>query len=135
MADAVTATTVIDGPKSAVIYCTNTSDGTGESAVTKVDVSALSSLQDGTACTGVRIQKIVFTNVGMGVKILWDASTDGIAAQLPADYSDTLDYSDLSGLPNVAASGGNTGDIQFTTVGHSSGDTYSIVLHCLKQYS
>ena len=135
MADAVTATTVIDGPKSAVIYCTNTSDGTGESAVTKVDVSALSSLQDGTACTGVRIQKIVCTNVGMGVKILWDASTDVIAAQLPADYSDTLDYSDISGLPNVAASGGNTGDVQFTTVGHSSGDTYSIVIYCLKQYS
>ena len=90
MADAVTATTVEDGPKKAVIYCTNTSDGTGESAVTKVDVSALSSLQDGTACTGVRIQKIVFTNVGMGVKILWNASTNVIAAQLPADYSDTL---------------------------------------------
>jgi|TARA_R110002020_G_scaffold45766_1_gene130709 hypothetical protein len=135
MADAVTATTVIDGPKSAIIYCTNTSDGTGESAVTKVDVSALSSLQDGTACSGVRIQKIVFTNVGMGVKILWNASTNVIAAQLPADYSDTLDYSDLSGLPNVAASGGKTGDIKFTTVGHSSGDTYSIVLYCLKQYS
>jgi hypothetical protein len=134
MADAVTATTVIDGPKTAVIYCTNTSDGTGESAVTKVDVSALSSLQDGTACTGVRIQKIVFSNVGMGVKVLWDASTDVIAVQLPADYSDTLDYSEISGLPNVAASGGNTGDIQFTTVGHSSGDTYSVVLYCLKQY-
>ena len=134
MADAVTATTVIDGPKTAVIYCTNTSDGSGEAAVTKVDVSALSSLQDGTACTGVRIEKITFTNVGMGVKILWDASTDVIAAELPADYSDTLDYSDMSGLPNVAASGGNTGDIQLTTVGHGSGDTYSIVLHCLKQY-
>ena len=134
MADAVTATTVIDGPKSAVIYCTNTSDGTGESAVTKVDVSALSALQDGTACTGVRIEKITFTNVGMGVKLLWDASTDVIAAELPADYSDTLDYSGISGLPNVAASGGNTGDIQLTTVGHGSGDTYSIVLYCLKQY-
>jgi len=134
MADAVTATTVEDGPKKAVFYCTNTSDGTGESAVTKVDVSALSSLQDGTACSGVRIQKIVFTNVGMGVKILWNASTNVIAAQLPADYSDTLEYSDISGLPNVAASGGNTGDIKFTTVGHSSGDTYSIVLYCLKSY-
>jgi hypothetical protein len=134
MADAVTATTVIDGPKTAVIYCTNTSDGSGEAAVTKVDVSALSSLQDGTACTGVRIEKITFTNVGMGVKILWDASTDVIAAELPADYSDTLDYSDMSGLPNVAASGGKTGDIQLTTVGHGSGDTYSIVLYCLKQY-
>jgi hypothetical protein len=134
MADAVTATTVEDGPREAVFYLTNTSDGTGESAVTKVDVSALSSLQDGTACTGVRIKKITFTNVGMGVKLLWDASTDVIAAELPADYSDTLDYSDMSGLPNVAASGGNTGDIQLTTVGHTSGDTYSIVLRCLKQY-
>lgn len=134
MADAVTATTVNDGPKEAIIYCTNTSDGTGEAAVTKVDVSALSSLQDGTACTGVRIQKIIFSTVGMGVKILWDATTDVIAAELPADYSDTLDYSDMSGLPNVAASGGNTGDIQFTTIGHTSGDTYSVVLHCLKQY-
>ena len=134
MADAVTATTVEDGPKIAVIYCTNTSDGTGEAAVTKVDVSALSSLQDGTACSGVRIEKIVFSNVGMGVKVLWNASTNVIAAELPADYSDTLDYSDMSGLPNVAASSGKTGDIKFTTVGHSSGDTYSIVLHCLKQY-
>ena len=134
MADAVTATTVEDGPKEAIFYLTNTSDGTGESAVTKVDVSALSSLQDGTACTGVRIKRITFTNVGMGAKILWNASTNVIAAELPADYSDTLDYSDMSGLPNVAASGGNTGDIQLTTVGHSSGDTYSIVLHCLKQY-
>ena len=135
MADAVTATNVIDGPKTVVVYCTNTSDGTGEAAVTKVDVSALSKRQDGTSCTGVRIQKIVFTNVGMGVKVLWDASTDVIAAQLPADYSDTLDYSDISGLPNVAASSVKTGDIQFTTVGHSSGDTYSIVIYCLKQYS
>ena len=134
MADAVTATSVIDGPRTAVIYCTNTSDGTGESAVTKVDVSELSSRQDGTACTGVRLQKIVFTNVGMGVKVLWNASTNVIAAQLPADYSDTLDYSDISGLPNVAASGGKTGDIKFTTVGHTSGDTYSVVLYCLKEY-
>ena len=99
-----------------------------------MDVSALSSLQDGTACTGVRIKRITYTNVGMGVKLLWDASTDVIAAQLNADMSDTLDYSTFSGLPNVAASGGNTGDIKLTTVGHSSGDTYSIVLHCLKQY-
>ena len=134
MADAVTTTTVNDGPKKAIIYCTNTSDGTGEAAVTKVDISELASLQDGTACSGVRIEKIIFSTVGMGVKILWDATTDVIAAELPADYSDTLDYSDMSGLANVAASGGKTGDIQFTTIGHTSGDTYSVVLYCLKQF-
>tara|TARA_R110002124_G_scaffold186427_1_gene353895 strand:- start:20 stop:427 length:408 start_codon:yes stop_codon:yes gene_type:complete len=135
MADAITSTTVQDGPRKAVIYCTNTSDGTGEAAVVKVDISALASLQDGTACTGVRIQKVAFSTVGMSVKLLWDASVDVIAVDLPADYSDTLDYSDISGLPNVAAAGGKTGDITLTTVGHSSGDTYSIVLHCLKDYS
>ena len=134
MADAVTATTVIDGAKEAVIYCTNTSDGTGESAVTKVDVSALSKLQDGTSCTGVTIKKITFSTVGMSVKVLWNASTNVIAVDLPADYSDSLDYSDISGLPNVAASGGKTGDIKLTTTGHSSTDTYSIVLYCLKEY-
>ena len=134
MADAVKTTTVIDGSKTAVIYCSNTSDGTGEAAVTKVDVSALSSNQEGTSCTGVRIQKVVFSTVGMGVKLLWDATTDVIALELPADYSDTLDYSDISGLPNNAAAGGNTGDIQFTTVGHTSGDTYSVVVYCLKQF-
>ena len=134
MADAVTTTSVVDGPRTAVIYCTNTSDNSGESAVTKVDVSALSTSPEGAACTGVRLQKIVFTNVGMGVKILWNATTNVIAAQLPADYSDTLDYSDISGLPNVAAASGKTGDIKFTTVGHSSGDTYSVVLYCIKEY-
>jgi len=134
MADAVTTTSVVDGPRTAVIYCTNTSDSTGEAAVTKVDVSALSTSPEGDSCTGVRLQRIVFSNVGMGVKILWDATTDVIAAELPADYADTLDYSDISGLPNVAASGGNTGDIKFTTVGHGSGDSYSIVLYCLKEY-
>tara|TARA_R110000824_G_scaffold48359_6_gene136584 strand:+ start:688 stop:1095 length:408 start_codon:yes stop_codon:yes gene_type:complete len=135
MADAVTATIVQDGSRRVIIYCTNTSDGTGESAVTKVDVSALETSRNETACTGVRIEKITFTNVGMGVKLLWDATTDVIATELPADYSATLDYSDISGLPNAAASGGKTGDIQLTTVGHTSGDTYSIVLYCLKDYS
>ena len=134
MADAVTTTSIVDGPRMAVIYCTNTSDSTGESAVTKVDVSALSTSPEGASCTGVRLQKIVFSNVGMGVKILWNATTNVIAAQLPADYSDTLDYSDISGLPNVAAASGKTGDIKFTTVGHSSGDTYSVVLYCIKEY-
>ena len=133
MADAVATTTIIDGPRKAVIYCTDTSDGDGEAAVTKVDVSALSQSPDLDTCTGVRLEKVVFSNVGMGVKNLWDATTDVIALELPADYSDTIDFSDISGLPNYAGSG-KTGDIQFTTVGASSGDTYSVTLYCIKEY-
>ena len=133
MADAVATTTIIDGPRKAVIYCTDTSDGDGEAAVTKVDVSALSQSPNLDTCTGVRLEKVAFSNVGMGVKILWDATADVIALELPADYSDTLDFSDISGLPNYSGSG-KTGDIQFTTVGATSGDTYSVTLYCIKEY-
>ena len=133
MADAVATPTIIDGPRKAVIYCTDTSDGDGEAAVTKVDASAVSQNTDLDSCTGVRLEKVVFSNVGMGVKILWDATADVIALELPADYSDTLDFSDISGLPNYSGSG-KTGDIQFTTVGATSGDTYSVTLYCIKEY-
>ena len=61
MADAVTSTTIVDGERLAVIQLTSTSDGTGESAVTKVDVSALSSSSNGQACTGVKLGKIVYS--------------------------------------------------------------------------
>ena len=44
MADAVTSQTLIDGDLYAVMKFTNISDGSGESAVTKVDVSALQAL-------------------------------------------------------------------------------------------
>ena len=133
MADAVTSTIVEDGPNKATFYLTNTSDGTGEAAVTKIDVSALAKLQDGTSCTGVRIQKITFTNVGMSVKLLWDASTDVLCLHLPADYADTLDFGD-GGLKNNSGSG-KTGDIMLTTVGHSSGDAYTVTLTMTKNYA
>ena len=41
MADAVTSQTLVDGHQTAVLKFTNISDGSGESAVKKVDVSAL----------------------------------------------------------------------------------------------
>jgi hypothetical protein len=133
MADAVTSTTILDGDRKAVIQLTNTSDGTGESAVTKVDVSALSARSDGATCTGCKIEKIVYTTFGMSVKLLWDATTDTIALDLNSGYSDSFDFSDFSGLQNTSGSG-KTGDIKLTTTGHASGDSYVIVLTILKEY-
>jgi len=43
MADVVTSQTIQDGQRKAVMKFTNASDGSGESAVKKVDVSALNS--------------------------------------------------------------------------------------------
>ena len=59
MADAVTSTTILDGDKDFIVQLTNVSDSTGESAVTKVDVSGLTARKsDGAACTGVKLAKI-----------------------------------------------------------------------------
>ena len=57
MADAVTSTTVLDGDKDFIVQLTNVSDGTGESAVAKVDVSTLTARKsDGAACSGVKLK-------------------------------------------------------------------------------
>ena len=97
-----------------------------------IDVSGLSTLQDGTACTGVKITKIWFSTIGLSVKILWDASTDTLVTELPSGYQGDFDFSSFGGLVNSATS--PTGDIRFTTVGAGSADTYTVVLECIKEY-
>ena len=44
-----------------------------------------------------------------------------------------LDFSEFGGLQNTSGSG-KSGDINLTTTGASSGDSYMIVLHCIKSY-
>ena len=133
MADAVASQTIQDGAKHAVLKFTNISDGTGESAVTKVDVSALSANVDGTTCTGVSIEKIWWQCIGMKVNILFDATSDVLAMQLGENQSGHHDYSSFGGLTNNAGSG-KTGEIKFTTVGHADGDTYTVILNLRKDY-
>ena len=133
MADTVTSQTIQDGDKIAVLKFTNASDGTGESAVKKVEVSALSSNSLGQSCTSVSIARIYWACVGMRVNIEFDASTNVLAIPLPADSTGDEYYDLFSGIPNNAGSG-KTGDIDFTTVGHSDGDAYSIILVLNKIY-
>ena len=133
MADAVTSQTLADGPKTAVMKFTNVSDSSGESAVTKVDVSALSASADGDTCTGVTIERIWWQCIGMKVQILWDASSDAFCIELGENQSGSHDYSVFGGLTNNAGSG-KTGDLNFTTVGASANDTYTVILYMRKQY-
>lgn len=121
MADAVTSQTIVNEAQRAVMKFTNASDGTGESAVTKVDVSALNVGGE------VRIRGVWFHTVGMGVDIFWDATADVLAFSLGADASGYLDFSKFGGLVNNAGAG-KTGDINFSTVGEANGEAYLIVL-------
>jgi len=133
MADAVTSQTIQDGEKTAILKFTNVSDGTGESAVKKVDVSALTKNSAGQTCTSVSVARIYWATVGMSVKLEFDASTNVLLLGLPADSTGDEYYDLFSGIPNNAGSG-VTGDIDFTTTAHSSGDSYSIILVLNKNY-
>ena len=133
MADTVTSQTIQDGERVAILKFTNESDGTGESSVKKVDVSALTTNSKGETCTGVSIARIYWATRGMGVDIEFDASTNVLAIPLPADSTGDEYYDLFTGIPNNAGSG-VTGDIDFATVGHSNGDAYSIILVLTKNY-
>ena len=134
MADAVASQIIVDGPSFVAIKLTNISDGTGESAVTKVDVSALEAdSRTGLSCTDVNIERIWWQCIGMKVRILFDADTDVMAIELGENQSGNHDYSIFGGLTNNAGTG-KTGNVKFTTVGASSGDTYTVILYLRKKF-
>lgn len=134
MADAVTSQTILDGERLFIGKFTNISDGTGETGVVKIDVSALSANAAGNACNGVKINKIWAQTQGMSVDILWDANTDVLCETIPENQFYLMDYSSFGGLPNNAGTG-VTGDVLFTTVGAASGDRYTIVIEGIKTYA
>lgn len=123
MADAVATQTMLAGERKLVMKFTNISDGTGEAAVVKVDMSAISSVY-----SEVKIDKITYATVGMSVRILWDATADVMAWEIPADESGEVDFCKIGGLTNNAGAG-KTGDILFTTLNAGAGDSYTVILH------
>jgi|TARA_R110002126_G_scaffold259614_1_gene402622 hypothetical protein len=133
MADAVTSQTIQDGERKAVLKFTNISDGSGEAAVKKIDVSALSANSAGAACTEVAVAKIWWQCVGMGVELLNDATANTLIIGLSPDSNGFHNYSDFSGIPNDAGDG-KTGDVLFTTIGASNTDTYTVIIEVLKSY-
>lgn len=108
---------------------TNQSDGTGEAAVKKVDVSALTP-----ACGTVSIDEIMWAVHGVGVDILWDATTNVLAWVLPANSSGHIKFRELAGSLMNSKASGYTGDILFTVTGGlaTAGHGYSIILVCKK---
>jgi len=132
MADAVAVRVIADTPSHYVVHCTNISDGTGESAVAKVDKSAIAVATDGAEAASLDIEKVVWACDGMQVRILWDHTTDDLALALSG--SGSLDFKDMAGTGRARGaildprSAGGSGDILFTTSGHTSGDTYNVTL-------
>ena len=133
MADAVASQTLLDGERMAIMKFTNLSDGTGESKVLKVDVSALTASASGKACDGVTITKIHASTHGLEVQIYWDATTDVFCWCVPQNSTYSMDFEKFGGLTNNAGTG-VTGDVLFSTADASAGDFYTIVLEMVKSY-
>lgn len=110
MADAVNTQTIENGPRNLVMKFTNVSDGTGESAVVKVDASTFTPA----LTTSLKVRRIEYNITGGAVRMLWDATTDVTFAYLTG-YGN-LDLTDTQGIVNNAGAG-VTGDILFTTSG------------------
>ena len=139
MADAVTSQTIIDTDKRAVIKLTNISDGTGESSVKKVDVSALNPRSaDSASCSRVTIDQVWYDVGGLRAALEFDATSNVVGLVLggsaaAGNVSGHWDYRSFGGIKNNAG-GGITGDIDLTTHGHTAHDHYTIVLELRKSY-
>ncbi len=124
MADAVVVKILRNTADTAAFLFGNASDGTGESAVQKVDISALVM-----AATVVRITKLIWACDGLQVKILFDAATDDLVAILAGNGRMSEDDEAPISDPISAT---HVGDILFTTAGHTSGDGYTIYMEIRK---
>lgn len=127
MADAVTSEYVYSGRRRKVLHLTNISDGTGEAAVVKADLSALT-FGEGTVPTYSTVDMIDYNIQGFAsVRLHWDHTTDDEIVVLPAG-SGTIDFNAVGGKTDPRTSGG-AGDIVLTTNGGASGSTYDISIY------
>ena len=82
------------------------------------------------------VTKIMWITNGLQVDIQWDGSgAETTIAELSGNGSWSMPGNEWPGIGvNATGDSGNVlGDIQFTTTGHGSGDSYTIIMECKKQ--
>jgi len=126
MADTVDTLTLLDNGIHHHIRITNESDGTGESAVVKIDMSGITAFGN-EVIKAVDVDRIFGMVGGFNYVVLeWDASTnDEIVVLAPGTFD--FDFRDQGGLRNPLSASA-TGDIQLTTDGAIDGAAYTITI-------
>lgn len=128
--DALTTNVMVDGNRNYVVQLQNTSDGTGESANKKIDISTLT-FSDGSVPLSLTLVEAQWNIQGFtAVNLLWDADTDD--SMLTLNGNGYKNFDGVGGLHDPRSTG-FTGDVFLTTVGASSGDTYDIILKMKKE--
>lgn len=127
MADAY-ASQVYDGRRNLFIKLTDVSDGTG---LTGQNVTNISGLVPNPG-VHLKLRRVRFAISGMSVRLQWQATTN-VDLVLLSPGEDELDFSRdyAGGIPNNGGTG-VTGDVLLTTVGQSSGATFTLGLEFIK---
>lgn len=141
MADTVKVRALVDDGRQHVVHLTCKSDATGESAVVKVDRSAIADAIDGAEAASLDIEAVRWAVQGFSsVTLLWDRTADDVALRLSGNgYEDFVGPSDIRALQAATLadprSAGGTGDILLTSEGAVDGATYDITLWLRKAAS
>lgn len=116
MADSVTVKTIASGKDKSIFLLTNKSDGTGETSITKVDISTLPG-----APARVKISRLEWAVEGMKVELFYDRSS--------ADRAFLCSGSGSLSIEGIADDGtGGTGDLKLSTIGAAANATYAIIV-------
>lgn len=128
MADTVNTSVLLDGPRNYIVHLTNESDGTGEAAVTKIDLSTLA-LGNGNAPDKLTIDEISYSIQGFNYVVLeYNANTNDEIAVLSGDGVKVFP----GGLVDPQSTGSN-GDVVLTTDGGADGSSYDILIVARKK--
>lgn len=128
MADTVTSQILLDGARYHIVHLTNESDGSGESAVVKIDKSTLA-MADGSVPTKLTIDEIQYSVQGFNfVTLAYDADADDTIAVLSGDGVKTFP----GGLVDPQSTGA-VGDVILTTNGGAAGSSYDITIVARKK--
>jgi hypothetical protein len=128
MADTVSTVLAWNGAQRGeyVSRFTNRSDGTGESAVVKIDASTLANAA-GVAPSKIQIDRIEYAVSGFAhVLLQWDRTSDVTIAVLPVG-SGIMDFSWFGGFNDPGT--GDTGDVLLTTNGAVAGAAYDLTIY------
>ena len=125
MVDTVTTQVLNNGERNLVVKLTSESDGTGESEVTKIDLTEY-------GCDRVSLLRVDYDIKGMDVELLWNGTPNKRIVKLGPGEGEH-DWCFIGGIQNNADN--SNGDILLSTGGQpSAGDFYTITLHMKKKY-
>ena len=115
-----------NGHRRHVILCTNISDGTGEDDEIKLKRTDMLT-SDGQVPSKLVVEKIDYHINGMTVTISYNNENDEVVAVLYSGDG-TIDLRPQGGFTPEDDDDNLGGDIVFTTLNETSGDSYNIIL-------